>query len=403
MADGPFAGLYLQRSNAGITISDGSFYFCAAPDRQDLSADRERVGEWETFTPVSEAAMLSHLAVAEKKRTGSPLVECDMMWGQAKIIASDPSVTIKDSCIYLPFTPDGTWGLFNTDGSPELDAFGNFVIYRQSTKTNLTADSIKEVADITNYMYVRYFNCHFGHFLVDTLPRLWMFRSAYSRKSKLLCHSDAPPSHWFRFPYIAEIMGRLGLTPDNFDVLDRPTRLRNVIIPRTSLLPQNSAHRCYAHFARDLFRDVLAGTIDSNNRPIYYSKTRLSIGVGCIANELEIEENLASRGVEIVYPETLPIVDQVKLMSERRFILGTAGSFLHASVFCPPRHMNILSMKRSVNANYHLIDRICESRTKYLYSPEAHTSPVPRKNFGEVIYMPNAPLVAKHLYDSLSL
>jgi hypothetical protein len=399
--DGALSGLFLRPVDGGVSLYNGEFYYCAAPDRPEMTADREQAAGWETFNFVTENELLRSLKPDPTETGTGDLAECDLMWGQSKIISADPSVSVKDSCLYIPYSSNSSWGIFNSDGSPELDAFGNFAIYRQILRTDLNADSISDVSLKENYIYIGYVNCHFGHFLIDTLPRLWLLRAMHGPKYKLLCHSDLMSSQWFAYPHIAEILGRLGLNPSDFELLDRPTKLRNVVIPRTSLLPQLSAHKCYAEFARELFKDLIGAQINSDDRPIYYSKTKLTFGVGRIANEHEIEEHLSSRGVEIVYPETLPLIDQIKLMSERRYILGTAGSFLHASVFCPPRKIRAISMKRTINANFRLIDGICGADSKYFYSPNARDVALGTKNFGNATYIPDARTVAEKLYSSI--
>jgi capsular polysaccharide biosynthesis protein len=138
--------------------------------------------------------------------------------------------------------------------------------------------------------------------------------------------------------------------------------------------------------------------VDTISRPAYYSKTKLKSGVGRIDNEIEIEEALATRGVDIIYPETLSLEEQVREMAKRRYVLGSAGSFLHTSIFCPPRNITCLNVTSQINSNFSLIDRLAGNAAGYYYPPAMQVLGQ-SSTFLTARHLIDAPIVAHELLD----
>ena len=141
-------------------------------------------------------------------------------------------------------------------------------------------------------------------------------------------------------------------------------------------------------------RACAAGAFERDRTPIYYSKSRLKSAVGVIVNEHEVERMLQAAGVKVVYPETLGLLDQIQLMSSRDNIIGTAGSFLHTSIFCPPRRITCLNVTEKINANYVIVDKLNNNLAAYYYAPALRVLNK-QDGFLTARYLPDAAIVAE--------
>lgn len=93
------------------------------------------------------------------------------------------------------------------------------------------------------------------------------------------------------------------------------------------------------------------------------------MGVWGFVNEAELEAVLRARGVEIVYPETLDLVDQVRLLSGQRTVIATTSSALHASLLGAGARIIALSPGPEVVSTFRLIDALSGARVSYVHEP----------------------------------
>lgn len=216
-------------------------------------------------------------------------------------------------------------------------------------------------------MYGGWLHDHFGDFILSTLSRYWTPLWHEHPDLKIVYHSERDISIWFEIVWIGQLLRGLGLTPDRFVRFDKPTKIQKLIIPFPSFEEENFVHRAFARFCNELGRVVAGNRIAKpDNRPVYLSKERLPVGVRRLSNEFENTKVLADHGVEIVYPETLAIEDQIALWYNRPYIASFEGSAMHASVFAPGQHSIILTYNHSIISSYPLLDIANRSRTQYL-------------------------------------
>ena len=119
------------------------------------------------------------------------------------------------------------------------------------------------------------------------------------------------------------------------------------------------------------------------------AKSQLTSAVGVIVNESEIDDVMRSEGVEVVYPERLSFLEQIKLMASRKNIMGSAGSFLHTSLFCPGRSITCLNVSLQINSNFLIIDQLSENFSTY-HHPEDIQVLDKKERFLTARYLPNA-------------
>lgn len=101
---------------------------------------------------------------------------------------------------------------------------------------------------------------------------------------------------------------------------DRPVRLSGQIHP----------------LAREAYRRLSALAEKSRvQRPERVFVSRAGVHARPLAQQEEVEALFARHGFTIIHPETLPIEDQIALMSGSRMLAGLGGSNMHNAVFAP--------------------------------------------------------------------
>ena len=296
---------------------------------------------------------------ARVARQRPPLLPCRTLWGTCERHANLPRWRRYGRADFHPIRTDGPWGLFARDGR-RLGAG------RDPTPGEALAEP--EPVETGPTLYIGLLALHYGHFVINTLPHLWPLVGWTGRRPKLLCHVE--PGSWNGVPFLAAILGRLGLGPDDLVAFDRPVRLADVLVPEPALHEQASVHAVCG----DLYRRVGEGfwdpsEVDSESRPAYLAKTRLTSGITRLINEDALAAELDRHGVEIVHPERLDFGAQVRLLSRRRIVLGTVGSAFHTSVFAAPRRRLVgLNWQPALNANFPLLDGLNGTRARYYHA-----------------------------------
>ena len=220
------------------------------------------------------------------------------------------------------------------------------------------------------YIYGGVINPHYGHFIINTLPKLWQFaRGQIKPDDKILFHSYWEPQAWFKRPFIRDIFCALGVTPDRVEIFDQPTRIEQLSIPGTSLVEQQAVHQVFGALGKLIGRSVIgAAPLRRHDTPVYLSKSALKAGVGRIANETAIEAVLKLSGFDVVFPEQLKFADQVRLFSERSHIVSGTGSFLHTSLFAAAEaKITVFCTQQRPNSNFDLVDKVTGFRPTYVF------------------------------------
>ena len=218
------------------------------------------------------------------------------------------------------------------------------------------------------YTYIGHLHLHFGHFLINTFPRLWWAADGNSEmRVPLLCHCGAAVSNLPDFEFIGEILGLLDIEIADIHAFEAPMRVSCVETPATALHEQFAVHTILRDLALKAAAKLSSNSqYDIRDEPIYVSKTRLKRGVGIFEGENILEDEARSRGYRIIYPETMSFAEQVKALSEHRVITGTVGSGFHTLLFCPPgKRLVGLNAGPDVNSNFGLIDRISGVHATY--------------------------------------
>ena len=304
-----------------------------------------------------------------RERAVSP---CVGLWGGACILEGHPTLHAFENALYVPWSHGGPWGLFKEDRTVIAEAVDVRLPERlvSGPEPEFPGEDLGEVDEVNFALYLGFINVHYGHFIINSLPRFWPLLDRRALGDPLLlCHTRGTRADWERYPFIGAMLGGLGLTLDELKAPLRATRIRRLLVAEASLCEQSHAYPIFGALGEAVGRGCWNDADkDGESRPLYLSKTKLASGIGRLAQESMIEDMLAGAGIDVAHPETMTFPEQVATMARRRTILATTGSSLHTSIFSAPNRRIIgVSLSELVNSNYALIDALNGNTSQYVY------------------------------------
>jgi capsular polysaccharide biosynthesis protein len=183
------------------------------------------------------------------------------------------------------------------------------------------------------HLYAGQLWAHFGHFLCESLARLWALDRAGPLDGIVFLPKRPGRvealSGWQR-----EMFALFGVDLP-VRVLDRPTVVEELVVPGQGF----GIGRMFAGTPefRDFVRDRFApGVIPDGPDRLYLSRTALGGAEGGILGERHIEENIARCGYTVFHPQAHTIATQVAAYRAARAVVGPDGSAFHMLAFADP-------------------------------------------------------------------
>ena len=184
---------------------------------------------------------------------------------------------------------------------------------------------------------------HFGHFIWESLSRLYTIRK---------CKNDVPilfitPNKLFNYHKL--FFDTIGIE-NEIKIIEEPTLVENVIYSEegSSLKPL---------FITDEQLDALGyfqNCHNKNSENIWVSRSLLNDNQARVTNEIYIENELQKIGFKIIHPEKLPIKSQIKLLGNSNVVSGFDGSAWFSLLFSKNVNSKVIVFNRRV----HKIDTV---------------------------------------------
>ena len=193
------------------------------------------------------------------------------------------------------------------------------------------------------HLYAGQLWAHFGHFLCESLPRLWALGHAGQLDGIVFL-----PKRPGRVEALSAWQHEMF---DLFDlglpvrVLDRPTRVEELVVPGQGfgIGPMFAGTTLFRSFVRDRFARGVAA--DGPDR-LYLSRSALGGAEGGILAEPMIEANLSAAGYSVFHPQQHGIAAQVAAYRAARAVVGPDGSAFHMLAFADPAPKDVAVILR---------------------------------------------------------
>lgn len=167
---------------------------------------------------------------------------------------------------------------------------------------------------------------HFGHFLLEHLNRAWGISKIKSKNIKyvLVDNKNMGPKQW-----MIDFLKCAGVSEKDILILNRSMRFRKVYVPSQSL---NIVSGWYGAEFKDAF-DAMRKNVKSDvvYDKVYVSRAKLSNDMR-VWGEEKIQRIFEKNGFTVIYPETMPLYEQIAIISHCNVLAGCAGTALHLAL-----------------------------------------------------------------------
>lgn len=276
--------------------------------------------------------------------------------------SGEATYAIIDNGIIVPlgFLGPRIGGVYGKDGNPipssSLQRGPNSFLYK-ADKT-YTGSVQKEKGSV---IFGGFYDNHFGHFIIETISRLWIL-NIENPGTKIVF--VLPENIRRSRDSLLEIM--LAKHDISFDVISRPTQYDEVVVPDAGFSLRNTFHSEHWDWLKTIAHDESSSFINKTDQPLYLSRSMISAGQRQAFGEVDLEKCLTEAGVKVVHPQKLPFLEQIKLISSHKTIIGLEGSQLHNIIFSHG-HKKIIQMdRRPVNSSYRMIDIMLKNDASYI-------------------------------------
>jgi capsular polysaccharide biosynthesis protein len=174
------------------------------------------------------------------------------------------------------------------------------------------------------YIYGGYLFGHFGHFIWESLSRLYAIKK---------CKENIPilylSPHYGTVLFQESIFRRFGIN-NSIMVVDKPTGVDKLLYANdgSTLDPLNITDEQLNTLA---LIDPFTKKDKHYVQKLWLSRSKLLYGK--IVNEIDIEEQLVHSGWIVIYPENVRFSEQVKLISSAEYVAGFDGSQFYTCLF----------------------------------------------------------------------
>ena len=243
-------------------------------------------------------------------------------------------------------------------------------------------DRLDKIADPV--LFVGEVHDHWGHFITDTLARLWALADV-DPATKVLFAPDAGAR--LAVPLVRALLAAAGVGEDRILRPQGPTLFERLLCPAPAL----QLSRIYQGFD-DVHRRIAAALFAASpavppTRPVYLTRTRLAQDLRRLKGEQALEQRLERAGYLVVSPEQLGLAEQMALFNGAAPVVGAFGSAMHTVLFrkaeesqrsatlfpekIPPRFMMVDAIKGSEAAYVKCLRSEAPDGSRWRLDPEA--------------------------------
>jgi capsular polysaccharide biosynthesis protein len=206
------------------------------------------------------------------------------------------------------------------------------------------------------WLYGGHWMGHFGHFFTETVTTLWPDPDDLparpdvpdvpgGRIEGIVAHSY---SNRFRgiAPWQEELMGVTSYAGARVEVVDSdPLTVDRLLVPTRSVVVNGWAEpEAVGVWRRMAAAAGGATTLVPDGPRVFFTRTAFNAGQRAAdkyvrtspERDRELDAVFAAAGFRVVAPETLPVLEQVRLAAGASVLAGSAGTALHLSAFAPP-------------------------------------------------------------------
>ncbi|MGX0876443.1 capsular polysaccharide biosynthesis protein [Roseovarius sp. MBR-154] len=240
------------------------------------------------------------------------------------------TLVARATLLPMPSAQDRACGVLDADGAP-VPAARTLL-----SASRFTPDPTPSETPATHlpgrWLFAGVGRHHFGHFLLEALPRLWALDHLSTRPDGIalvpMAGRDIAAVLRRRLGPLMDILGQ-GLP---VHLVETPVQVDEAIIPS-----QGFGHLHWTHGtpeARSYMRTHLCAAVPAEGpETLYISRRRLKTPAQQVPFEQQIERWMSHAGFTIFHPERHSVTEQIARYRAARVIVGPDGSAFHLAPF----------------------------------------------------------------------
>lgn len=265
---------------------------------------------------------------------------------QSNFSPSQEIITVSNALICPPrgkLTLHPVCGVLSEDGDVSLAAMVR-PRARLTQPIEVRPESVDRIRG--RHLWGGQVNPHFGHFICETIARLWAFKGSGAESVLFIGHSER---HRNFAPYQIDLFRTLGIDVPVTIVTD-PTEVEELVVPAQGFGLAELGR------ANDKFLDMMrhmAGSIEpAGPEKIYISRTQTGTRPR-VFGEVLIERNLEAHGYTVIHPQNMTIAEQLSQYRAATHIVGLDGSAFHLFGFVArPEAKAAIILRRNTRAYF---------------------------------------------------
>jgi hypothetical protein len=246
-----------------------------------------------------------------------------------------------------PFQPKHSGAVYG----PEGDLVSRILLRRKNgTVANFDVpradpNNFDGAIHLTRAVYLGWYFCHHGHFLIESLSRFWALRHLYEPGMKLLFHVPEADRELGVSDTHFRVFEAFSVRPEDIVLARDHYRVDLLIAPEQAATLDTSTHQVMNAVYERISESILGDYAGPTPEKLYVSRARLPHFKKKSVNEEETEAVFRQHGFEILHPEEMTLFDQIAAFRGATLIAGCPGSGIHATVF-NKRHATVLALAK---------------------------------------------------------
>ncbi len=216
-----------------------------------------------------------------------------------------------------------------------------------SCKPKSIQETIEEPVRYESVYYLGWLIPHYGHFLMESLSRLWAVERAKKNTYYLFNVYNGGEKFLRNTTWAKQMLESFGISEEQIIFSTETFIADNLIVPSQALILHSGvAVDAQRHTWSKIRRKYASVNRDHGHKRIYLSRRLFKKQKRVLTNEKEVEQLFESFGFKVIFPEQLSFTEQVELFAEADIVAGPSGSALHNSAFMNP-NSQLLSLTTS--------------------------------------------------------
>lgn len=221
---------------------------------------------------------------------------------------------------------------------------------------------------------------HWGHFLLESITRLWYCLEDFDRDYVLafVVKEGEPCGLTGNYQRFFDL---LGLTNDQIVILNKPTRFRRVIVPERSFQYKKFYSEAYKRTLDEVAKHALEKCSHWEKKAekrVFLSRSRFQKARDTEIGIDMLDDYFTRNGYGILYPECTDLGELVCRLRNAQVCASASGTVAHNFIFCKDGQETIIIEREPiVNDAQMSIERIRHLQTTYIDGHVAVYPPFP--------------------------